>query len=83
MELQQPGEHQAGSGTFQRGCVDAFTLQLPVLGPLHMAAVWLEGRACAWHLDFIVVTGPQGKCRACTSVGWAGPVAHATALHYS
>lgn len=60
--------------------MDAFTLQLPVLGPLRMAAVWLEGRACAWHLDLIVVTGPQGKYRACTAVGWARFVAHVMVL---
>jgi hypothetical protein len=43
--------------------MDTFRLQLPALGPLKMAAVWLEGHACPWHLELIVVTGPQGRCR--------------------
>lgn len=50
----------AAAAVFQRGCVDSFTLQLPVLGQLKMAAVWLEGRSSPWHLDLIMVTGPAG-----------------------
>lgn len=46
---------------FRRGCVDTFCLQLPALGPLKLAAVWLEGHASPWHLDLIVVTSPQGE----------------------
>jgi hypothetical protein len=65
VELQEPGSQQAEA--FQWGCQDAFTLQLPPLGPLRLAAVWLEGRASPWNLDLIVVTGPQGGrlCGCC------------------
>jgi hypothetical protein len=69
LELQEPGgPHAAGPAPFQRGSVDSFTLQLPALGPLTMAAVWLEGRGSPWHLDLIVVTGPQGRCGRQTMV---------------
>lgn len=56
----QQQQQQAVHGTFQRSCVDTFDLQLPPLGVLRTAAVWLEGRASPWHLDWIVVTGPGG-----------------------
>lgn len=66
VELQDPAVAAgpgaaAAAAAFQRGCVDSFTLQLPVLGQLKMAAVWLESGSSPWHLDFIVVTGPAGK----------------------
>lgn len=60
VELQDPSGAQQGAA-FQRGCLDSFNLQLPMLGQLKMAAVWLEGRASPWHLDLVVVTGPTGK----------------------
>lgn len=61
MELQAAGGQLVAAASFQRGCVDGFTLQLPVLGPLRSATVWMEGCASPWHLDLIAVTGPQGK----------------------
>lgn len=70
VELREAGGQQgaAVAAPFQRCNVDSFTLQLPVLGPLRMAAVWLEGRASLWHLDLIVVTGPAGADCSDTSL---------------
>jgi hypothetical protein len=63
VELREPGSQQgaAAAAPFQRGSVDSFWLQLPVLGPLQTAAVWLEGMVSPWHLDLIVVAGPAGE----------------------
>jgi hypothetical protein len=69
VELREPGIQQgaAAAAPFQRGGVDSFLLQLPVLGPLRMAAVWMEGRTSPWHLDLVVVTGPAGELCALIS----------------
>ena len=47
------------------GSGDAFSLQLPRLGSLAKARLWLEGPGSPWHLQLLVVTGPDGEsvCR--------------------
>jgi hypothetical protein len=59
------------------GAGDAFSLQLPRLGQLSKACLWLEGPGSPWHLNLLVVTGPEGEEVAgtlptcvCCSTSW-------------
>jgi hypothetical protein len=54
------------------GAGDAFSLQLPRLGALSKARLWLEGPGSPWHLNLLVVTGPDGEMIIiCCSASWS------------
>ncbi|WIA17082.1 hypothetical protein OEZ85_013981 [Tetradesmus obliquus] len=57
LELQDAA---APADCFLRGSGDAFSLQLPRLGALAKARLWLEGPGSPWHLQLLVVTGRDG-----------------------
>lgn len=71
-ELQHSAAASAAA-SFQRGGVDAFTLQLPRLGALSGARLWLRD-ACggAWRPELMVVTGPDGDVSYFSVSAWLG-----------
>jgi hypothetical protein len=65
------------------GAGDAFSLQLPRLGQLSKARLWLEGPGSPWHLNLLVVAGPDGEdgagslqCSCCYLVFGASDLLH-------
>eukprot|EP00775_Hariotina_reticulata_P013433 gene13433-13561_t len=67
LELCDPSHHT----TFGRGCQDGFVVKLPQLGRLSKARVYIEqGRA--WHLELLVVTGPDGSVTYFPCGAWLG-----------
>lgn len=61
VELAEPAASAAAPAPLQTGGIDSFRLQLPQLGRLKLAQLWLEGRGSPWHLELLVVTGPDGE----------------------
>lgn len=54
--------------TFSRKSVDTFNLQLHKLGILSKLRVWLQGPGSPWHLELVVVRGPEGGVMSETGI---------------